>query len=130
MTRNNAADCRRGCQFATRLPCTVSAGLARRHREDGDTQLGRNYPRGGGLPYAVRGIEYRQLITEPFAEYSGEGGGHRGEAQYVRRAGQVGEGDEYRLDAAVGQQPVAADVIVGGASVVAPGEGGRGGPAA
>jgi hypothetical protein len=66
----------------------------------------------------------------PGAESSGEGGGERGEAQDVLGVGQVGEGDEYGAHAAVSQQPVAADVLVGGTRVVALGEGGGGGPAA
>ena len=45
----------------------------------------------------------------------GEGRGYRREAQYVLRTGQVGEGDEYRRHAAVGQQPVAADVGIAAA---------------
>ena len=61
---------------------------------------------------------------------SGERGGDRGEAQDVLGVGQVGEGDEYGLHAAVSEQPVAADVIVGSAGVVALGEGGGGSPAA
>src|ERR1700736_4184673 len=61
---------------------------------------------------------------------SGEGGGQRGKAQHVLGAGQVGEGDEDCPYATLGQQPVAADVIVGSAGVVALGEGGGGGSAA
>ena len=60
----------------------------------------------------------------------GEGGGKRGEAQDVLGVGQVGEGDEYGFHAAVSQQPVAADVVVGSTGVVALGESSGGGPAA
>src|SRR5215471_14728098 len=61
---------------------------------------------------------------------SGEGGGQRGEAQHVLGAGQVGERHEHGPHAALGQQPVAANVVVGGAGVVALGEGRGGGAAA
>jgi hypothetical protein len=61
---NNAVDCRRGSHFATYPSCTVSAGPARRHREDGNTQLSRNHPRGSSLPHALRGIEHRKLTAE------------------------------------------------------------------
>src|SRR5712691_11185974 len=70
--------------------------------------------------------------AEPWgvAGWSGEGGGQRGEAQHVLGAGQVGEGDEYCSHATLGQQPIAADMVIGGTSVVPLGEGRGGGPAA
>jgi FGGY family of carbohydrate kinases, C-terminal domain len=61
---------------------------------------------------------------------SGERGRHRGEAQDVLGFGQIGEGDEHGRHAAVSQQPVAPDVLVGRAGVVALGEGGGSSPAA
>jgi hypothetical protein len=37
--------------------------LARRHREDCDTELSGDCPRGSSLPHAVRGTEHRKLIS-------------------------------------------------------------------
>jgi len=53
---------RRGAQFAACSGCTVSADSARRHHEDGNTQLSRDCPRSSSLPHAVCGPEHRKLI--------------------------------------------------------------------